>query len=91
MIENSQGDHPGKQDADWAHLLENKGDAENKKFNDQGHGLALFHEVVNFFKEINQHIDGDKACHQHENIFDKLLKDIAIQKVHCSVVHTVSF
>ena len=43
---------------------------------------ALFHEVIDLFKKINEQIDGNEAQYEHHNIFEELKQDITFEKIH---------
>ena len=82
MIEHAKGHDPGQENTDRPHLFDNKGDGEQRKLTDQGHGFALFHEIVDLFKKINQQIDGNEAQKEHRDIFEKLKQNITFEKIH---------
>ena len=82
MIQNTQGHHPGEQDADRAHLLDNERDVEQEEFKDQGYRLAFFKKVINFLKKVDKQVDGDEAGHDHPKIADEIVQDIPVEEYH---------
>ena len=87
MVENSQGDDAGQQDAYRAHHIDNKGNVEQEKLGDQADGLTFFDKGVNFFEKIDQQVDADKAGHDHPEVTDEVVENIAVEEYHENVVN----
>ena len=80
VVEHAQGDDARKQHADRAHLLDNKGNVEDEKLENEPRRLALFKEVVDFFEKIDEEIEGNERGKKHAEVAQKMPKDIAMKK-----------
>lgn len=85
MIEHSQRDHSGQQNADRPHLLDDKGNRKQKELGHQGHWLAFFKEVVNLFKKIDENVNGNEAEDKQQHVLGKLPEDVAAENVQGSM------
>ena len=82
MVEDSQGDNPGKEDTDWAHLVEYERNVEEKKFQHHAHGFTFFREIVVLFNKVDKKVYGDKGRHNGTNVLDELVDDVDVQTFH---------
>jgi len=78
MIEQPQGDNPGEQDEYRPQLINDKGDVENKKLENQTQRLAGLGEIVYLLEEINEDIDGGKGGGHSAEDSEKLGQDVAV-------------
>ena len=82
MVEDTQGDHAGQEDAHRAHLLDDERDVEQEELDDQPQRLALLEEVVDLLEEVDEQVDGDEADHDHPEVADEIEQDVAVEKYH---------
>jgi len=61
MTEQPDGDNSWEQDKYRAELVNDKGNTEDEKLEDQAQRLPCLHEIVYFFKKIDENIDAGKA------------------------------
>ena len=91
MVEKTETDNSGQEDQDGSKLVNNKGDVQQKEFDNQTDRFPCRHEVVYLFERVDKDINGDKGTGNGEKGAGELGKYVSVKENHSSLFFNIIF